>query len=185
MAMVLSCVIRLYWPWYLVVNASNNSIDSFFLELELKNQLHVMHHYLAVVSLVLPGRFLFANAETPMKRNDGEIKPVVQILKQESSMSIPWGSLFSQDLYAFHFSEAPPHVHYVETIFVLQLLIPTLCDRLALFRSRGWNHINTTCTDVITILDYYGISRASLFYMCAGSTYAYSFAAQHPERTTR
>ena len=46
------------------------------------------------------------------------------------------------------------------------------------------NHINTACTDVITILDYYGISRASLFYMCAGSTFAYSFAAQHPERTT-
>ena len=44
-------------------------------------------------------------------------------------------------------------------------------------------HINATCNDVITILDYYGISKTNLLYMCAGSTFAYSFASQYPERT--
>lgn len=46
-------------------------------------------------------------------------------------------------------------------------------------------HIDTACKDVVTILDHYGISRASLLYMCAGSTFAYSFASQYTERTTR
>lgn len=45
-------------------------------------------------------------------------------------------------------------------------------------------HINTACRDVTTILDYYEVSRASLMYMCAGSTFAYSFASKFSERTT-
>ncbi|KAL7554839.1 hypothetical protein ACHAWF_018388 [Thalassiosira exigua] len=45
-------------------------------------------------------------------------------------------------------------------------------------------HINTACQDVVSVLDFYGIKKASLFYMCAGATYAYFFASQFPERTT-
>ena len=45
-------------------------------------------------------------------------------------------------------------------------------------------HIRTTCDDVVSILDYYSIPKASLLYICAGSTFAYSFAAQYPQRTT-
>ncbi len=45
-------------------------------------------------------------------------------------------------------------------------------------------HVAAACRDVITILDYYRISKTSLMYMCAGSTFAYSFAAMFPERTT-
>ena len=45
-------------------------------------------------------------------------------------------------------------------------------------------HIQTSCDDIISILNHYGIRKASLFYMCAGSTFAYSFATRYPERTT-
>mmetsp|Transcript_41156 Transcript_41156/g.86436 ORF Transcript_41156/g.86436 Transcript_41156/m.86436 type:complete len:448 (+) Transcript_41156:22-1365(+) len=45
-------------------------------------------------------------------------------------------------------------------------------------------HISTSCEDVRIILDYYNIRKASLFYMCAGSTFAYSFASKYPDRTT-
>lgn len=45
-------------------------------------------------------------------------------------------------------------------------------------------HINTTCQDVVTIMDYYQIPKTSLFYMCAGSTFCYSFAAKYSDRTT-
>ena len=45
-------------------------------------------------------------------------------------------------------------------------------------------YIGTACNDIITIIDYYQVPQVSLFYMCAGSTFAYSFAKQHPERTT-
>mmetsp|Transcript_43681 Transcript_43681/g.78392 ORF Transcript_43681/g.78392 Transcript_43681/m.78392 type:complete len:402 (+) Transcript_43681:327-1532(+) len=45
-------------------------------------------------------------------------------------------------------------------------------------------HIWTTCDDIVTILDHYGIRKASLLYMCAGSTFAYSFANLHPDYTT-
>lgn len=45
-------------------------------------------------------------------------------------------------------------------------------------------HVATACRDVVSILDYYQISKTSLMYMCAGSTFAYSFAAMFPERTT-
>lgn len=45
-------------------------------------------------------------------------------------------------------------------------------------------YIRTACNDVVTIIDYYQVPKVSLFYMCAGSTFAYSFAKLHPERTT-
>jgi pimeloyl-ACP methyl ester carboxylesterase len=45
-------------------------------------------------------------------------------------------------------------------------------------------YIRTACNDIITIIDYYQVPKVSLFYMCAGSTFAYSFAKLHPERTT-
>ncbi|KAL3791752.1 hypothetical protein HJC23_007519 [Cyclotella cryptica] len=45
-------------------------------------------------------------------------------------------------------------------------------------------HVNTTCQDVVTILDYYQIPKTSLFYMCAGSTFCYSFAARYSDRST-
>ncbi len=45
-------------------------------------------------------------------------------------------------------------------------------------------YIHTACNDVITIIDYYNIQHVNLLYMCAGSTFAYSFAAQYAERTT-
>mmetsp|Transcript_28701 Transcript_28701/g.60891 ORF Transcript_28701/g.60891 Transcript_28701/m.60891 type:complete len:461 (+) Transcript_28701:11-1393(+) len=45
-------------------------------------------------------------------------------------------------------------------------------------------HVATACRDVVAILDHYQISKTSLMYMCAGSTFAYSFAAMFPERTT-
>ena len=45
-------------------------------------------------------------------------------------------------------------------------------------------YIRTACNDVITIIDYYNIPKVNLLYMCAGSTSAYSFAAQYAERTT-
>jgi len=45
-------------------------------------------------------------------------------------------------------------------------------------------HIRTSCDDVVTILDYHNIRRANLLYMCAGSTFAYSFASHYPHRTT-
>ncbi|KAL7531042.1 hypothetical protein ACHAXR_005741, partial [Thalassiosira sp. AJA248-18] len=49
---------------------------------------------------------------------------------------------------------------------------------------RERQYIRTASEDVVTILDFYGISKANILYMCAGSTYAYSFASQFPERTT-
>ena len=45
-------------------------------------------------------------------------------------------------------------------------------------------HIATSCQDIVSILDYYKISKASLLYMCAGSSFAYSFATMFPQRTT-
>lgn len=45
-------------------------------------------------------------------------------------------------------------------------------------------HVRTSVNDVVTILDHCGVGRASLLYMCAGSTYAYSFASMFPERST-
>lgn len=45
-------------------------------------------------------------------------------------------------------------------------------------------YIRTACNDIIRIVDYYKIPKVNLLYMCAGSTFAYSFAAQHADRTT-
>lgn len=45
-------------------------------------------------------------------------------------------------------------------------------------------YVDTACKDAVTILDYYQVQRASLFYMCAGSSFAYSFATKYPERST-
>jgi pimeloyl-ACP methyl ester carboxylesterase len=45
-------------------------------------------------------------------------------------------------------------------------------------------YIRRACNDVITIIDYYEIHNVNLLYMCAGSTFAYSFAAQYADRTT-
>jgi pimeloyl-ACP methyl ester carboxylesterase len=45
-------------------------------------------------------------------------------------------------------------------------------------------YIHTACNDVVTIINYYNILKVHLLYMCAGSTFAYSFAAQYAERTT-
>ena len=45
-------------------------------------------------------------------------------------------------------------------------------------------YIRTACNDIITIIDYYQVPKVSLLYMCAGSTFAYSFAKLHSERTT-
>jgi pimeloyl-ACP methyl ester carboxylesterase len=46
------------------------------------------------------------------------------------------------------------------------------------------DYVNTACQDIISIMDYYQVPKASLFYMCAGSTFAYSFATSHRDRTT-
>ena len=56
-------------------------------------------------------------------------------------------------------------------------------------RMPSWKELKSkvkdaTYNDVLTILDYYRISKTNLLYMCAGSTFAYSFASQHPARTT-
>ena len=45
-------------------------------------------------------------------------------------------------------------------------------------------YIRTSCDDIITIIDYYQVPKVSLLYMCAGSSFAYSFAKLHAERTT-
>lgn len=45
-------------------------------------------------------------------------------------------------------------------------------------------YIRTACDDIITIIDYYQVPKVSLLYMCAGSSFAYSFAKLHTERTT-
>ena len=45
-------------------------------------------------------------------------------------------------------------------------------------------YIRTACDDIITIIDYYQVPKVSLLYMCAGSSFAYSFAKLHAERTT-
>jgi len=45
-------------------------------------------------------------------------------------------------------------------------------------------HIRTSCDDVVAILDRHDVRRANLLYMCAGSTFAYSFASRYPNRTT-
>ncbi|KAL9186848.1 hypothetical protein ACHAXT_010568 [Thalassiosira profunda] len=45
-------------------------------------------------------------------------------------------------------------------------------------------HIQTTCDDLVAILNHYNIGRTNILYMCAGSTFAYAFASKYPERTT-
>jgi pimeloyl-ACP methyl ester carboxylesterase len=45
-------------------------------------------------------------------------------------------------------------------------------------------YVSTACKDVVSVLDYYQIPKTSLFYMCAGGSFAYSFATQYPARTT-
>jgi len=45
-------------------------------------------------------------------------------------------------------------------------------------------YIRTACDDIITIIDYYQVPKVSLLYKCAGSSFGYSFAKLHPERTT-
>ena len=45
-------------------------------------------------------------------------------------------------------------------------------------------YISTACRDVISIIDYYQVPKVSLLYMCAGSTFAFSFAKLHTDRTT-
>ena len=45
-------------------------------------------------------------------------------------------------------------------------------------------YIRTACDDIISIIDYYQVPKVSLLYMCAGSSFAYSFAKLHSERTT-
>lgn len=45
-------------------------------------------------------------------------------------------------------------------------------------------YIQTACRDILTIIDYYQMPKVNLLYMCAGSTFAYSFAAQYSDRTT-
>ena len=45
-------------------------------------------------------------------------------------------------------------------------------------------YVETTCHDILAIMDYYQVRRASLFYMCAGSSFAYLFASKYPDRTT-
>lgn len=45
-------------------------------------------------------------------------------------------------------------------------------------------YVSTACVDIATIMDYYQIPKASLFYMCAGSTFAFSYATEFPERCT-
>ena len=46
------------------------------------------------------------------------------------------------------------------------------------------DYVKTTCHDVLAIMDYYKVQKASLFYMCAGSSFAYTFASKYPNRTT-
>ena len=55
-------------------------------------------------------------------------------------------------------------------------------DKTANVMSDEMQHVQTSCDDIITILDHYGTQQTSLFYMCAGSTFAYSFASKYPER---
>lgn len=45
-------------------------------------------------------------------------------------------------------------------------------------------YVSTACEDVVSVLDYYQVPKTSLFYMCAGGSFAYSFATQYPARTT-
>ena len=45
-------------------------------------------------------------------------------------------------------------------------------------------HVRTAVADIISILDHHGVARASLLYMCAGSTFAFAFAAAFPARAT-
>ena len=45
-------------------------------------------------------------------------------------------------------------------------------------------HVGTACRDAAHVLDELKISRAGLFFMCAGAPFAMAFACRFPERTT-
>lgn len=50
--------------------------------------------------------------------------------------------------------------------------------------SKGKDHLETFCDDVIRCLDHLGVKKAGVWFLCAGAPFAFSFCTRFPERTT-